>query len=236
MRQLTMIVPHLSEPKNPRPIPPDVLDAIVAGMTSEPEPRRKFLRFLYLVGPRKGQVLRTRAEQFTPATGQVRWTDADTKTGLPHVVTYTGEALDVLLWFVANRDPSSPALFQEDGKPLTKDMLDGTWTRACKAAGLNVGRKVGGYTIHNLRHTYVSEAHDAGESPGVIMAHTGHIQEPTTCSAPPHERRSPAAVPGARRGPSTHSGRAREGEQRGAPRRPARGLRVGSMHTNHAHP
>ena len=124
-------------------------------------------------------MLATLAEQYTPATGTMHWTDEDTKQDQPHIVTYTGEARDILDWFVEHRDPACRALFQEDGEPLTGDQLDGTWTRACKRAGLPVGRKAGGFTIHNLRHTFVSEAHDAGLSAGVIMAHTGHVQEPT---------------------------------------------------------
>src|SRR5439155_7510555 len=77
----TLVFPHLTERKNPRPIPPDAHASIFAPehTASEPEPRVKFLRFLYLVGPRKGQVLATRADQFTPATGRVHWTDEDTK-------------------------------------------------------------------------------------------------------------------------------------------------------------
>jgi integrase len=175
----TLSFPQYTEPKNPRPIPPDAVDGIFAALDSEPEPRAKLLRFLYLAGPRAGQVLGTLAGQFTPATGTVSWTDEDTKQGLPHIVTYTGEALDILRWFAEHRDPACVYLFQEDGAPLTKDKLDGAWQRACVAAGLPVGRKHGGYTIHNLRHTYVSDAHDAGLAAGVIMAHTGHIQEPT---------------------------------------------------------
>ena len=132
-----------------------------------------------LVGSRKGQTLTTRADQFTPATGTVRWTDEDTKQDQPHIVTYTGEALAILQWFVAHRDPADRALFQEDGRQLTKYQVDGTWARANQAARLFLGRKNGGYTIHNLRHTYVSEAHEAGEPGGVIMAMTGHVQEPT---------------------------------------------------------
>jgi len=44
-----------------------------------------------------------------------------------------------------------------------------------------------------LRHTFVSDAHDVGLSSGVIMAHTGHVQEPTMLrylrvSAPAQQR------------------------------------------------
>jgi integrase len=73
----TLKFPQSSEPKNPRPIPPDLLAAIFEAMEArddqgqrlEPEARVKFFRFLTLAGPRKGQVLRTLVEQFTPATG-----------------------------------------------------------------------------------------------------------------------------------------------------------------------
>jgi integrase len=196
----TLTFPHQEERRNPRPIPPDILADIFEAMDAtdakgrrlEPLPRAKFLRFLAVAGPRKGQVLRTRAEQYTPATGTLRWTDEDTKQGLPHVVTYTGEARDILDWFVEHREPSSPALFQEDGQPLTKDMLDGTWQRACERAGVPSGRR-SGYVIHDLRHTFVSDAHDVSLSSGVIMAHTGHVQEPTMLrylrvSAPAQQR------------------------------------------------
>ena len=183
----TLAFPHFTERKNPRPIPPDLLGAIFeAGEARDdegrwlvPEARVKFLRFLYLVGPRKGQVLATRADQFTPATGTMHWSDEDTKQDQPHIVTYTGKALEILLWFVDHRDPANPALFQEDGEPLTIYKVNDAWTYLCEAAGLPMGRKNGGYTIHNLRHTYVSEAHEAGETAGVIMAMTGHLNEPT---------------------------------------------------------
>jgi hypothetical protein len=33
--------------------------------------------------------------------------------------------------------------------------------------------------IHHLRHTFVSETHEAGLTAGVIRAHMGHVQEPT---------------------------------------------------------
>jgi integrase len=173
----TLTFPQFSEPKNPHPIPPDVLETIFAHLA--PEPRAQLFRFLHLAGPRVGQVLGTLASQFTPSTGTIRWTDEDTKQGSPHIVTYTGDALEILHWFIEHRDPACPGLFQEAGKPLTKDLLDYAWERACEAAGLPLGRKGGGYVIHDLRHTFVSEAHDAGLSAGVIMAFTGHVQEPT---------------------------------------------------------
>jgi hypothetical protein len=50
---------------------------------AKPSPDGRFLRFLLVAGPRKGQVLGTLAEQFTPATGTVAWTDEDTKQALP---------------------------------------------------------------------------------------------------------------------------------------------------------
>lgn len=173
----TLCFPSYEEPKNPHPIPPDVLADIFQHLC--PPPRANFLRFLVVAGPRKGQVLDTLASQFTSAIGEMRWTDEDTKSGLPHIVTYTGEALDLLNWFVEQRDRSCPYLFQEDGQRLTGDKLDFAWERACRAAHLPIGRRNKGYVIHDLRATFVSDAHDAGLSAGVIMAHTGHVQEPT---------------------------------------------------------
>jgi integrase len=178
----TLTFPMTKERKNPRPIPEEVLADIFGAMEAlhESEARRRVLRFLYLAGPRKGQVLATRVEQFSSATGMVTWEPEDTKSETPHRVTYTGEALDILRWFADRHDPRHAALFQDvDGKPITKNRLDATWHRACRRAGLPIGRQRGGYVIHHLRHSFVSEAHDAGLAAGVIMAHTGHVQEPT---------------------------------------------------------
>jgi integrase len=47
-------------------------------------------------------------------------------------------------------------------------------TRALREIGLPVGRKSGGYVIHELRHTMVSEWIHAGEPEKAIMSLTGH--------------------------------------------------------------
>ena len=56
-------------------------------------------------------------------------------------MSYADEAREILDWFAEHRDPADPQLFQEEGRKLTKDMLDGTWTRASETAGLPVGQK-----------------------------------------------------------------------------------------------
>ena len=43
--------------------------------------------------------------------------------------------------------PNAVPLFQENGTPITKDMLDRTWEMACREVGLPVGRKRGGFVI-----------------------------------------------------------------------------------------
>ena len=85
-----------------------------------------------------------------------------------------GEALDILLGFWERRDLACPAFFQEAGKPLTVDKLNKAWWGACREVGIPVGRRNGGYVIHELRHTFVSEGFHAGLSEKAIMEMTGH--------------------------------------------------------------
>jgi hypothetical protein len=56
----------------------------------------------------------------------------------------------------------------------TTDKLNAAWWAACREVGLPLGRKNGGYVIHELRHTMVSEWIHAGEPEKAIMSLTGH--------------------------------------------------------------
>src|SRR5262249_2148182 len=136
--------------------------------------RGAFFRFALLSGVRRGQLLATRLAQFHIETGSMTWRPEQTKTDDAHNVTYTGEALDLLRAFWEHRSLACPAFFQEDGSALTTDKLNAAWWAACREVGLPIGRKAGGYVIHELRHTMVSEWIHAGQSEKSIMDMTGH--------------------------------------------------------------
>ena len=48
------------------------------------------------------------------------------------------------------------------------------WTTTCKKAGFAVGRKGGGFTFHNTRHTAVTNLVNAGVPAHEAMAVSGH--------------------------------------------------------------
>jgi len=168
--------PHLKETNVGRAIPAAILQAILGAeaLTTKWPIRGEFFRFKYLSGVRRGQLLQTQLAQFQPDTGMMTWRPDQTKTEDAHNVAYTGEALDILLGFWERRDLACTAFFQEKGTPLTSDKLNEAWWAACKEINLPIGRKNGGYVIHELRHTFVSEGFHAGLSEKAIMDMTGH--------------------------------------------------------------
>ena len=168
--------PHDRETNVGRAIPPAILTALLSSkaLTEKWPARGGFLRFAYLSGVRRGQLLKTRLAQFHPDTGSMTWRPEQTKTNDAHNVAYTGEALEILLGFWKARELTCPAFFQEHGAPVTADKLNEAWWAACREVGLPIGRKHGGYVIHELRHTMVSEWIHAGQPEKAIMDMTGH--------------------------------------------------------------
>jgi len=96
----TLTFPGFTEPKNPRPIPPDILTAIFEALDArddegrrlEPEARVKVPPLPRGRGAPQGTDAPHARGAVHSATGTMRWTDEDTKQGRPHIVTYTGEA------------------------------------------------------------------------------------------------------------------------------------------------
>jgi len=67
-------------------------------------------------------------------------------------------------------------MFQYVGKPLKS--IDTGLKRACKEAGILNGRKVeGGFTFHDLRHTFNTNMRKAGVDKSIIMKIAGHSSE-----------------------------------------------------------
>lgn len=67
-------------------------------------------------------------------------------------------------------------VFQYMGKPLKS--IDTGLRGACKEAKITYGRKIkGGFTFHDLRHTFNTNMRKAGVDKTVIMKITGHSSE-----------------------------------------------------------
>ena len=127
------------------------------------------IRFLLLSGARVGEVLGMRWE----------WVDferscvflPDSKTG-KKVIPLGGSALELLEGLP--KMAGNPYVFpgKAFGRPIYE--LSGTWERIRKAAGLD------GVRIHDLRHSWASEAAAAGLSLPFIGAILGHSEPSTT--------------------------------------------------------
>ncbi|MCB2191376.1 MAG: site-specific integrase [Deltaproteobacteria bacterium] len=137
------------------------------------------IRFLLLSGARVGEVLGMRWE----------WVDferscvflPDSKTG-KKVIPLGGSALELLEGLP--KMAGNPYVFpgKAFGSPIYE--LSGTWERIRKVAGLD------GVRIHDLRHSWASQAAAAGLSLPFIGAILGHT-EPTTTARYSHLANDP---------------------------------------------
>ena len=87
--------------------------------------------------------------------------------------------LDKLHGVLSNIPPAlhNSYVFLYQGKPI-KDLQLRTFKKACEDAGVPYGRKVpGGFTFHDLRHTFNTNMRKAGVDRSVIMQITGHSTE-----------------------------------------------------------
>ena len=103
----------------------------------------------YDLGPRKGELL------------SLEWPDVDmrqreftlrnTKNDEPRVVPMTPEVYDVFKELWAERRLATQRVFLYKGRPIRS--LKTAFAAACRRAGIKSGRKDGGLTVHDFRHT-----------------------------------------------------------------------------------
>jgi integrase len=74
------------------------------------------------------------------------------------------------LW--RGRQLAGRRLFHIGGKPL--GALRSEWARACRAAGIVLGRKAGGVVLYNLRHSCLTNLAEAGVPDSTAPAISGH--------------------------------------------------------------
>jgi len=133
----------------------------------------RFLTIAYELGPRRGELLK------------LEWPDVDmrrrefklreTKNGEPSVVQMTEEVYDVfkLLW--QERRLDTGRVFLYNSTPVT--CLKTAFRAACRRAGIKHGRKDGGLTIHDFRHTASTNFRRAGVDTMTAMRIVGHKSE-----------------------------------------------------------
>ena len=139
---------------------------------------RPVVRFAYLTGWRKQEILLLRWAQVDFNDGVVRLAPGTTKSGLGRELPFrTLPALETLLEeqrdrthsLACQRDEIIPWVFHRNGEQIRS--IRTVWDNACKRAGLP------GTWFHDLRRSAVRNLERAGVPRSVAMKVTGHKTE-----------------------------------------------------------
>jgi integrase len=158
------------------------VETVIAAL---PDYLRDLVRFAYLTGWRKGEVVSLRWEWVDLAGGTV--TLPTTKNGLPRKLTFGGELVDLF------KRRESARLVERKNGPVVSDFVfhrrgrtvgdfKKTWAKALTAAGLTHQEKAADGTVrvvhdrlfHDLRRTAARNMLRVGVREGVAMTVTGH--------------------------------------------------------------
>ena len=120
----------------------------------------------YYTGMRAGEIFGLTWDRVNMKEGYFNLTQKDTKTGEARYVYFSSPVREILERLRKVRQLSHRCVFTYKGNPLRsiKYSLD----KALERAGIK------NFTLHDLRHTYVSNARRAGIDRVVIMKLTGH--------------------------------------------------------------
>lgn len=134
----------------------------------------RFLTVAYDLGPRRGELLK------------LEWPDVDmrrrefklreTKNGEPRMAPMTDEGHDAFkaLWQERRLDTNRVFLYNSS-RPVNS--LKTAFRAACRRAGIKYGRKDGGLTLHDFRHTTSTNLRRAGVDTMTAMRIVGHKSE-----------------------------------------------------------
>jgi len=136
------------------------------------ETKRLFCEFAYLTGVRKGQLRATELANVDAERWIITWRPDQTKSGEPHVLPLVGRTKEIIMRLWGRRRLDCRHLFHEAGRAL--GLLRSEWNRACRNAGFPVGRRHGGYSFHDTRHSCISNLHAAGVPDSVAMSISNH--------------------------------------------------------------
>jgi hypothetical protein len=170
----TLTFPRYDETVTGHKIEPADFYRILGYIT--PWQKAALVEMAYIAGVRKNQLRRTELRNVRVTQGLVTalvWESAKVKNRRPHTVPLgegtRRQAIVQRLW--EHRRLGCP-LFHVDGRPIGE--LRSEWRRACKAAGVPCGRKVGGYVFHDTRVSCISNLADAGVPDTVARSISGH--------------------------------------------------------------
>ena len=129
----------------------------------------------YWTGMRRGEVLNLTWDKVRLQSRIIKLEATDTKEGKPKLVPIS-KTLHAMLVKLPNRlrdSESNSHVFQYAGKPI-KDVSQSVKT-ACKSVDIKYGRfEEDGFILHDLRHSFATNARRAGVSRNVRMAIMGH--------------------------------------------------------------
>jgi integrase len=125
----------------------------------------------YHTGMRRGEILPLTWDKVDLKGRMIHLEAEDTKDNEPRSIPISEELFQILDQIPRPIHDNHVFLFK--GKPF-KDIRAGL-IKACEKAGVSYGRNVkGGFTFHDLRHTFNTYMRKAGVREGVIMKITGH--------------------------------------------------------------
>ena len=181
--------PRLNEkakPTNPgRIVTPEEYSGLLLSLSSPPSCKRiadRFrlwreaadaVRLLRNTGGRLNEVLRMRLSQINLEAKEI--TLYATKTECERTVPMSSSIKELILSRVREGLTSREFLFARATKPHFAQDIGSAVRVASGVVGLNYGRKAeGGFTLHGLRHSYITELLAVGVDIPTVMKYSGH--------------------------------------------------------------
>ena len=129
----------------------------------------------FWTGMRRGEILKLTWDKIDLQSKLIWLKGDDTKEGNRKIIPISNP-LKAILMRLPNRlheADENHYVFQYKGKPIS-DIRTGLKS-GCESAGMPYSRNVdGGFTFHDLRHTFATNARKAGVEKNVIMVIMGH--------------------------------------------------------------
>src|SRR5205823_5162166 len=134
-------------------------------------------------GTRKGQLFRTRRAYVDLEGEWITYPPGECKAEEEHGFPLVGESLAIVTRALAEARPWCPYVWHgprcAPGRKPSRDYgclgyCREAWEEALKAAGMPVGRKVGGYVFHHTRNTATTDLRAGGMKESAAMRITGH--------------------------------------------------------------
>ena len=164
----------------PKPDPKNERDRIVtpeewAAIRQHAAPHlARFLTVAYDLGPRRGELLRL--EWADVDMKRKEFTLRETKNGESRIVPMTPEAYDAFRQCLRERRLDTPSVFLYKGRPI-QCRVTTAFKAACRRAGIVYGRRNGGITAHDFRHSAATTLRRAGVDTMTAMKIIGHKSE-----------------------------------------------------------